>query len=478
MSKPVRKRVRTSSHLTSTSHNALSAGRTNDPNDDLALEVTYVDPAVLKPPKRKLRKNGPRQLAGLRASISHFGFLNPILVDENNQILCGHARWLAAKDLGLKVVPVICTAHMSDEEKRLYAIAENRIGALGEWDTSELRLEFAEILELGLPPDLSIELSAFSTSEIDDLVIEPIEPEGGGDGPLPSHPPVTQLGDLWVLGEHRLLCGDALKEESYQVLMGEERAQMVFCDAPFNLPMSAISGKGKAQFDDFAMAAGEMSRDEFTSFLTTAFGHLARFSVDGAIHFQCMDWRHQREMLDAGEAVYSELKNLIVWNKGKGGMGAFYRSQQELIYCWKVGKARHINNFGLGETGRYRTNVWSYRGNNSFHRGRDEELAAHATVKPLSLVADAIRDCSHPSGIVLDCFGGSGTTLHAAQKTGRKARLIEIDPTYCDRTIERWQSDTGSEAVLAASGKSYLEVTAERGIELDPDANLDGGEEG
>jgi hypothetical protein len=221
-----------------------------------------------------------------------------------------------------------------------------------------------------------------------------------------------------------------------------------------------------------------MSRDEFTSFLTTAFGHLARFSVDGAIHFQCMDWRHQREMLDAGEAVYSELKNLIVWNKGKGGMGAFYRSQQELIYCWKVGIARHINNFGLGETGRYRTNVWSYRGNNSFHRGRDEELAAHATVKPLSLVADAIRDCSHPSGIVLDCFGGSGTTLHAAQKTGRKARLIEIDPTYCDRTIERWQSDTGSEAVLAASGKSYLEVTAERGIELDPDANLDGGEEG
>ncbi|WP_394728935.1 site-specific DNA-methyltransferase [Altererythrobacter sp. GH1-8] len=477
MAKPVRKRVRTSAHLTSTSHGALNAGRINDPNNDLALEITYVDPAVLKPPKRKLRKHGQRQLAALRASISHFSFLNPILVDENNQILCGRARWLAAMDLGFEAVPVICIAHLSDEQKRLYVIAENRIGELGEWDVSELKLEFGELLDLGLPPDLNIGLSGFSTSEIDGLVIEPFGSEGSGDSPLPSHPPVTQEGDLWVLGEHRLLCGDALKVESYQALMGEERAQMVFSDAPYNLPMSTISGKGKAQFDDFAFAAGEMSQAQFISFLKTAFGHMAAFSVDGAIHFQCMDWKHQREMLDAGEAVYSELKNLIVWNKGSGGMGTFYRSQHELIYAWKVGKARHINNFGLGETGRYRTNCWTYRGNNSFHRGRDEELATHATVKPLQMVCDAILDCSHPRGIILDGFGGSGTTLHAAEKTGRKARLIEIDPTYCDRTIERWQAETGSEAVLAASGKSYCDIAAERGIELDPDEAMDGGEE-
>ncbi|WP_205693921.1 site-specific DNA-methyltransferase [Croceicoccus ponticola] len=427
--------------------------------------MTDVASDTLKPPPRRLRNNGPRQMSAIRSSIANFGFLNPILIDEENRIICGHARWLAAKDLGLATVPVIRVDHLTDEQKRVYAIAENRTGDLGEWDEDALRLEFSELLDLTLDLDLSIEVSGFARSEIDDLLVNS-EGSGGTDDEENQPAPVTRPGDLWLLGDHRLLCGDALAEGSYTILMGEDRAQMVFSDSPYNLPTRAFSGKGKSQFPDFAMAAGELSPAEFTQFLTRAFDLSARFSQDGAIHFQCMDWRHQREMLDAGEAVYSELKNLVVWDKGKGGMGSFYRSQHELVYVWKVGDAKPINNFGLGDTGRYRTNVWAYRGNNTFHAGRDEELAAHPTVKPMALVADAMRDCSHRGGIVLDCFGGSGTTLLAAEHTGRRARLIEIDPKYCNAMIERWQKMTGREAVLASTGETWTEVAQARGVDL------------
>jgi len=463
---PVRKRTRNPNKTSIL--NMPVAARPNDPHASLALAVTEVAPDTLKPPRRILRHNGSRQKAAIRASIANFGFLNPILVDEENRIICGHARWLAAKDLGLATVPAIRVDHMTEEQKRLYAIAENQTGALGEWNEDALRVEFGDLLDLTIDTDFSIELSGFTMSEIDDRLVKKGEEENDGSADaVVDHAPVTQPGDLWWLGDHRLLCGNSLQEESYVVVMGEDRAQMVFSDAPYNLPTKAFSGKGRTQHGDFQMAAGEMNRDEFTRFLTRAFDLSARFSVNGAVHFLPMDWRHQREMLDAGDAVYSAMKNLVVWDKGKGGMGSFYRSQHELIYVWIVGDAAPINNFGLGDTGRYRTNVWGYRGNNAFHAGRDAELAAHPTVKPLALVADAMRDCSHRGGIVLDCFGGSGTTLHAAQHTGRRARLIEIEPKYCDRTIERWQKATGKEAVLAATGQTWSEVAQDRGVDLD-----------
>lgn len=473
---PVRKRTR--QLQTTSSHSAILPG-SNDPRSALELAITYVPPDTLKPPPRKLRKNPARQMSAIRASVANFGFINPILVDATGRIICGYARWLVAGELGLATVPVIAVDHLSEEEMRLYAIAENQTGALGEWDEDALRLEFRDLIDLTVNLDLSVELSGFSFSEIDDLVIRG-EAEESSSEEVIRHAIVTRPGDLWMLGDHRLLCGDSLEEESYTILMGEDRAQIVFCDSPYNQPMNVISGNGKVRHDEFAMASGEMAPPRFTGFLTTVFDWSAKFSQDGAIHFQCMDWHHMREMQDAGEAVYSELKNLIVWDKGKGGQGGFYRSQHELIFVWKVGKAKHINNFGMGETGRYRTNVWAYRGNNSFHAGRDEELAAHPTVKPLALVADALRDCSHPGGIVLDPFGGSGTTLLAAEHTGRHARLIEIEPKYCDGTIERWQRKTGMVAVLAATGQTWFEVAAERGIDLeatapdDPDLEDDG----
>jgi len=446
-----------------------SPPRPNGLDNRLELAICYVDPDSLKPPARLLRKNGSRQSNAIAASIRAFGFLNPILVDDKSQVVCGHARWLAAKDLGLNEVPVICAAHLSPEQLRLYALAENRCGELGEWDRSALKMEFAELAPLTFDCNFNLELSGFTTAEIDLALAD--DPDGAEGEPAdlaldPMATPVSRHGDLWRLGQHRLLCGNALAEESYAALMGEGRAQMIFCDAPYNLPARTISRAGKGGPGDFAMASGEMTRAEFTAFLGKAFKLMARFSIDGSIHFQCMDWKHQREMLDAGYEAYTELKNLVVWDKGTGGQGACYRSQHELIYVWKNGTSRHINNFGLGETGRYRTNVWAYRGNNSFHRDRLKQLATHATVKPLALVADAIRDCSHRGAVILDAFGGSGTTLLAAEHTGRQARLIELEPRFCDATVRAWQERTGREAILDATGQTWADVAAIRGVDV------------
>jgi 16S rRNA G966 N2-methylase RsmD len=215
----------------------------------------------------------------------------------------------------------------------------------------------------------------------------------------------------------------------------EARAQLVFTDPPYNVPITGhVGGLGSVQHREFAMASGEMSQAEFTAFLTSVFAHLAEFSVDGSIHFQCMDWRHVDEILEAGRLAYSELKS---------------------------GTKPHINNVELGKHGRYRTNVWSYAGVNSFGTERSD-LVLHPTVKPVALVADAIRDCSHRKGIVLDAFAGSGTTLIAAEQTGRRGPGIEIDPLYCDVIIRRLRAVCGLEAVLTTSGKSFLEMEAER----------------
>jgi DNA modification methylase len=204
-----------------------------------------------------------------------------------------------------------------------------------------------------------------------------------------------------------------------------------------------------------------MNTAEFTAFLRSVFRNCARFSSDGSIHFHFMDWKHIREILDAADGVYSELKQLIVWVKTNAGMGTFYRSQQELIFAFKNGRGSHTNNFSLGEGGRYRTNVWSYAGCNTFRRGRDADLEAHPTVKPVALLMDAILDCSSRGDLVLDPFAGSGSTLVAAHKTGRRGVGIELDPLYVDTSLCRLSTATGLEARLA-DGRSFDEVAAER----------------
>lgn len=436
-------------------------------HSNIRLETRYVPPGELKPPKRILRKHSDRQVKLIGASITEHGFVNPILVNSDNQIVSGYGRWLAATALGMSQVPVIEISHLSSEQLRIYAIGDNRIAEQSEFDLDELRIELKELE--GLDLDLKLELTGFATSGIDDLlgvtVTEAADPVD--DATEVQAVAITRLGDLYQLGDHRLICGNSLEAATFDVLLGDEKAGMVFADAPYNLSSKTISGMGKHKHSDFAMAAGEMSVTEFTEFLATSFRRLVEYSVDGSIHFQCMDWRHMGEMLAAGKTEYNELKNLVVYAKPSAGMGTFYRSQHELIFVWKNGTASHVNNFGLGDTGRFRSNLWSaYKGNSGFHRDRDKELASHPTVKPWSLVADAIRDCSKRGAIILDPFGGAGTTLIAAERTRRKARLIELDPLYCDVTIRRWEKLTGCEAVLSATGQTFAELAEERGIDV------------
>ena len=266
-----------------------------------------------------------------------------------------------------------------------------------------------------------------------------------------------------AIGAHRLYCGDALTAETYEALLGENRADLVFSDPPYNVPIAGhVSGLGKARHREFAMASGEMSKDEFTIFLKTALNLMARFSRDGSIHFICMDFRHMAELLEAGSEAYAELKNLCIWDKQSGGMGSLYRSQHELVFVFKSGKVPHVNNVQLGRYGRYRTNIWSYPGLNGFGRRRGESLAAHPTVKPVSLVADAIRDCSKRGDLVLDPFAGSGTTTLAAERTGRRAAAVELDPAYVDLAIQRWERLTGDTALLDGDGRPFSAIAAER----------------
>ena len=303
-----------------------------------------------------------------------------------------------------------------------------------------------------------------------DLVLENArEAKGPSSGPednvpqYPSGPAVSRTGDLWVLGNHRLLCADARDQAAYERLLDGAKAEFVLTDPPYNVVIDRnVCGLGRIRHRDFAMGCGEMSEAEFTNFLQTVFERLAENTIDGSIHQICMDWRHMWEMLAAGRKVYSELKNLCVWNKTNAGMGSFYRSKHELVFVWKSGTAAHTNNFELGQHGRNRTNVWDYAGISSLRAGRLEDLAMHPTVKPVALVAEAIKDCSRRGGLVLDPFCGSGTILVAAERTGRKARALELDPAYVDVAVRRWQTYTGKAAVLAASGETFETIEEQR----------------
>jgi DNA modification methylase len=307
------------------------------------------------------------------------------------------------------------------------------------------------------------------TAEIDLLIDPPhaVKAEDPADRfPDMSTTHVTAPGDLWSLGEHKIMCGDARERATLARLLGDDRARMMFTDPPYNVRIDGhVGGLGSIRHREFAMASGEMTQSQFTAFLNTVFTNASAFSLDGAIHFVCMDWRHIGEVLAAGDDVYSELKNFCVWNKDNAGMGSFYRSKHELIFVFKVGNAAHVNTVELGRCGRYRTNVWDYAGINTLRPGRLDDLAMHPTVKPVALVVDAIKDCSRRGDIVIDLFGGSGTTLVAAEKSGRVARVLEIDPGYVDVSIRRWQRLTGRTAVHAATGKTFAEVNPE------PDCN-------
>jgi DNA modification methylase len=431
-----------------------------------ALKIVYKDPGQLKPRAKNPRTHTRRQIRQIAASITEFGFINPVLIDGAGGIIAGHGRVEAAKLLGMSDVPTVRVDHLTPAQIRAYVIADNKLAENAGWDRALLALE---LQELSVHLDFDVTITGFETAEID-LLIRDLEGDSPDDADeVPeidrSAPAVSRPGDLWQIGDQRLLCGDSLKTGSYVALLGGQAAQMVFTDPPYNVVIDGhVSGLGKVKHREFAMASGEMSSQEFTQFLETVLMRLAEFSSDGSLHFICMDWRHMRELLAAAKP-YGEIKNLCVWSKTNAGMGSLYRSQHELIFVFKNGHAPHINNVELGRFGRNRTNVWRYAGANTFGKERASDLVMHPTVKPVAMVADAILDCSKRGSIVLDAFAGSGTTLIAAEKTGRRGYGIELDCHYTDTIIRRFEKIFGLRAVHAESELNFEQLKAKRSRE-------------
>ena len=414
------------------------------------LRIEWLAISELKLDPRNPKQHSARQIRQIAESIKTFGCLVPVLIDRDNKILAGHGRVLALRRLGWAEVPVIRVEHLTPERARAFSVADNRLTELSTWDERLLGEILSELSAAEL--DFTLEVTGFSVAEID-LRIEQLSvlnttrPDPADElANCTGESPVTRPGDLWRAGRHLVRCGDALVPASYEKLMQGLRADVVFTDPPYNLPIDGhVSGKGRVRHREFAMASGEMTALQFTQFLTTVLRLLVRHSADGSLHYICMDWRHLLELLTAADGVYSELKNLCAWVKDNAGVGSLYRSQHELVLVFKSGAAPHRNNVQLGQYGRNRTNVWQYPTINNFGRRGDEGnlLTLHPTVKPVALVADAIMDCSARGDIVLDPFLGSGSTLIAAERVGRVCCGIEFEPLYVDTAIRRWQRFTG-----------------------------------
>ena len=426
--------------------------------------------AELKPDPRNPRKHNQKQVKQIARSIEAFGFNVPVLIDRNLNVIAGHGRLLACRFLGLLDAPTICLEHLTEAQVRAFMLADNRLNENSEWDDRLLAEQLKELSLVDL--DFDLEATGFEMGEID-LRIEGLEtaPEDAdpadtlpddGLGPL-----VSRDGDLWILGRHRVCCGSALEKSTYVAAMDGKKAAMVFTDPPYNVRIAGnVSGLGATQHREFAMASGEMSEAEFAAFLERACSLLACHSAVGSIHFICMDWRHLAELLAASREVYSELKNVCIWVKDNSGMGSFYRSQHELVFVFQHGRGPHRNNVQLGQFGRNRSNVWCYPGANSFSRSGEEGnlLALHPTVKPVALVANAIMDVSARGNIVLDAFLGSGTTVIAAERTGRRCYGLEIDPRYVDTIVRRWQTYTGESARHLSTKRTFKQIESEREV--------------
>jgi len=431
------------------------------------LQIVYRPIGELKLNPDNPRVHSDKQLNQIARSIQGFGFNVPVLIDQKGQVAAGHGRVEAAKLLGMTELPTISLEHLSEAQITAFAIADNRLTENAEWNNRLLAEQLKMLSQADL--DFSVDVTGFEIGEID-VLVEGLAPATDDENdPADALPEtaraflVTQVGDLWLLGRHRVYCGNALNERSYLTLMQDRRAAMVITDPPYNLAVDKVTGLGRIQHRNFKMASGEMSEPEFTDFLMQAFSLLVSHSIDGSLHYIFMDWRHMQEILAAGKQAYAELMNLCIWSKGCGGMGSFYRGAHELIFLFKNGKDSHQNNIQLGQYGRYRTNVWNYPGVNSFSRSTEEGnlLELHPTVKPAALVADAIMDCSGRGDIVLDPFVGSGTTVIAAERTGRICYGIELDPVYVDTIVGRWQRFTGKTAIHASSGRNFAELEKE-----------------
>ena len=406
-----------------------------------------IDINQLVPYERNARVHNPKQVTAIARSIKACGFNNPVLVDEKNVVIAGHGRLAAAKQLGLKEVPIVRLNHLNEKEKKAYIVADNRLAERASWDDKLLKLEFQE---LSVDADFDLSLTGFSTPETDLLLYGSV---GAAPEETYQEPPDilkrVQPGDVWALGRHKVICADSLKPSSFDALLGKEKADIVVTDVPYNVKINGhVCGNGRAKHPEFAMASGEMSETEFLQFLKRSFQNMRNYSKDGSLHFSFIDWAHVRVMLEAGNVVYDELKNICVWAKDVGGMGSLYRSRHEMVCVFKYGSAPHCNNIELGKYGRNRTNVWEYPAVRMQSRLSKGAPLLHPTVKPVGLLADILLDASQQGDIVLDPFGGSGSTLLAAERTGRTARVVELSPHYCDVILHRYEKAGGQDVKL------------------------------
>lgn len=429
------------------------------------IEIEHLTIDLIKIGEIKLRRHTRRQIDKLSRNIDKFGFLVPVIVDVNNVLVTGHGRIEAARKLGLDRVPVVRATHLSPEDIRAFAIADNRLAELSEWDRDVLKSELGFLI--GANIEFDMESTAFEMPEIEVILAadDNQAAEDADEDPVPPGArPVTRLGDVWIStdGTTTIVCGNSRSEETYRLLLGEELADLIVTDPPFNLQINGVAGgRGKAARREFHEASGEMSNAEFRQFLQDILRLYAMFCKDGSLHYVFMDWRNIDLLIGVGRDVYQTLVNLGVWRKTTGGMGGLYRSAHELCAIFKKGDAPHINNVQLGRFGRNRSNVWTHQGANTFRKGRDADLEAHPTVKPVEMIKDIIKDASHAKGLVLDAFLGSGTTLLAAIRTGRRGAGIEIDPLYVDVSVRRIQKATGLRFVHRETGEAFDDRAAQ-----------------
>ena len=429
------------------------------------LSIRYQSIQCLKDSPCNARKHTKQQIKQIAESIKTFGFTNPVLVDRTNTVIAGHGRVAAARLLGMLEVPTIRLEDLSPDQVRAYMIADNRLAERAGWDKAILAIELQHLLTIDA--DFDVTITGFEIPEIDLLLTAPSDkPDPDDDFEATElSEAVTQPGDLWQLGRHRILCGNSIEQESFSKLLGKKRAGVVFTDPPYNLRIEGnVSGHGSIHHRDFAMASGELTEAEYVAFLTTSLRMLTRYSTSGSVHYICMDWRHVGELLAAGRQLYDTLLNVCVWVKNSGGIGSFYRSRHELVFVFRNQGHANRNNVQLGKYGRNRTNVWEYPRVTSLSQQGDEGnlLAMHPTVKPVALVADALLDCSARGDVVLDAFLGSGSTLIAAERTGRSCYGIELDPIYVETAIKRWQRYTGDHAVHAVSGIRFDNIETDK----------------
>lgn len=444
------------------------------PRNDLSPRLDLVERQIetLRLPKRRVRKLDPVHVREVANAIRAFGFTVPVLITADGEIIDGVVRVEAGRQAGLETIACIVVDHLSETELRLLRLAVNRLSEKGAWDIEALQVEFEELVVLEAP----VEISGFDLEQIDQILLDdgedhveqgPVEPEADAVA-------ITRHGDIWHLGDHRLVCGDAREPKSYGSLFDDgELARLVLTDEPFNVKIAGHVTGGKHR--EFAMASGEMSNEEFLLFNRAWMEACLRHVVDGGLISTFIDWRGLPVALSAAASLDLDQLNLVVWAKSNAGRGSLYRSGHELLPIWKSGTAPHVNNIELGRHGRWRSNVWTAPGASSLGSDAREGLKHHPTVKPVALLEDAILDLTRRGEIVIDPFLGSGSTLVAAEKTGRICRGCEFDTAYCDLIVRRWSELTGKEAILAETGETFAHVGQRRAAKDCRDVDADAG---